>query len=162
MEHTKTAEHDQRLQVMLRSHVERCLQEIWDRCELAIDPDQDYPYRYGTAMCWVSLVEGLVPGVRVFAHAARGLRSTAKLLTEINEVNMRSRWATVAYHDGLVLVSAELHWAGVDRLALEQVTRSVGEVADDIGSLLATVYGGATPFPPELEDQDQNADEEAA
>jgi len=162
MEHIKTAEHDQRLQVMLRSHVERCLQEIWDQRELATDPDQDYPYRYGTAMCWVSLVDGPVPGVRVFAHAARELRSSAKLLREVNELNMRSRWAKVAYHGGIVQVVAELHWAGVDRLALEQVIGSVGEVAADIGSLFATVYGGATPFPPELEQQDQNADEKAA
>jgi len=162
MEHNKTAEQEQRTQVLLRSHLERCLQDIWDTRELMTDTDQDYPYRHGTAMCWVSLLDGPAPGVRVFAHAAYALRTSAKLLREVNELNVRSRWAKVAYHDGIVRVSAELHWGAVDRLAMEQAIRVVGEVADDIGSLLATVYGGSTPFPPELEEQDQNADEEAA
>lgn len=111
MDHSRSAEEDRRTQVMLRSHVERCLQDIWDTRELGTDEDGDYPYRNGTAMCWVS---------------------------------------------------ADLHWAAVDRLALSQLVIAVGEVADDIGTLLATVYGGATPFPVELAAQDQDSDEGAA
>ena len=74
MEHTKAAEEQRVTQVLLRSHVERCLQDIWDTPDLVIDDDGDYPYRRGTAMCWVSPFDGPVPGVRVFAHAAYGLK----------------------------------------------------------------------------------------
>ena len=123
MEHTKAAEEQRVTQVLLRSHVERCLQDIWDVPDLVIDDDGDYPYRRGTAMCWVSPFDGPVPGVRVFAHAAYGLKPSAKLLREVNDLNVRSTWARVAFQNGVVRVSAELHWAAVDRLALEQAAR---------------------------------------
>jgi hypothetical protein len=162
MEHTKAEEQDRHHLVQLRSHLERCLQDIWSMAELMKDADQDYPYRNGTAACWVSVVTGPVPGVRVFAHAAHGLRSSAKLLAEVNEINTRSRWATVSYQGGIAVVSTAVHWAAVDRLALAHAIGAVADVAADIGSLLAGVYGGSTPFPPELAEQDQNANEEAA
>ena len=162
MENMKAGEHEQRNQVMLRSHVERCLQDIWDTRELITDIDDDYPFRYGTAACWVSLLDGPNSGVRVFAHAAHGLKTSAKLLREVNELNVQSRWARLALHEGTVRVSVELHWSAVDRLALEHSLRAVGQVSDDVGALLATVYGGSTPFPPEIDEQCQNSDEDAA
>jgi len=162
VENMKAGEHEQRSRVMLRSHLERCLQDIWDTRELITDDDDDYPFRYGTAACWVSLFGGPNPGVRVFAHAANGLKTSAKLLREINELNVQSRWARVGYHDGTVRVSAELHWSAVDRLALEHALLAVGRVSDDVGALLATVYGGSTPFPPELGEHCGSADEDAA
>ena len=162
MEHTKAVEEARRTRTLLRSHLERCLQDIWSTPELVTDADGDYPYRKGTAMCWVSLTSGPVPGVQVFAHAAYGLGASAKLLKEVNEINARTRWAKVAFRDGIVMVSVALHAAAVDRLALAHAIESVGEVADDIGSLLAGVYGGRTPHAPELEPHDQNATEEAA
>ena len=110
MENMKAGEYEQRNQVMLRSHVERCLQDIWDTRELITDLDDDYPFRYGTAACWVSLLEGSNWGVRVFAHAAHGLKTSAKLLREVNALNVQSRWARLALHEGTVRVSVELHW----------------------------------------------------
>lgn len=162
MDYDKDFEQEQRTVVLLRSHLERCLQDVWGTQELMTDGDLDYPFRHGTAMCWVSILDGPVPGVRVFAHAAQELGTGAKLLREVNELNARSCWAKVAFHDGTVMVATDLHWAAVDRLALEQAIDAVGQIANDIGSLLAGVYGGATPFPPELEGQDQNADGQAA
>jgi predicted heme/steroid binding protein len=162
MEHTKTAEQEHRMQVMLRSHVERCLHDIWGTYDLVLDVDEDYPYRTGTAMCWVSLLDGPPLGVRVFAHAAYGLKPSAKLIREVNDLNARNRWARIAFQHGVYRVSTELHWAAVDRLALEQATRVVGEFANVIGPLLAAVFGGHPNFPPEVEQQDQNSDEEAA
>ena len=125
MEHTKAAEEQRVTQVLLRSHVERCLQDIWDVADLVIDDDGDYPYRRGTAMCWVSPFDGPVPGVRVFAHAAYGLKPSAKLLREVNDLNVRSTVGAGGAQNGVVRVSAELHWAAVDRLALEQAARAV-------------------------------------
>lgn len=99
MTHTPQEEQDAGQRVLLRSHLERCLQDIWTRPDLNTDADGDYPFRRGSAMCWVSLPAGPVAGVRVFAHAAAGLKASAKLL------------------------------------------------ADDLGPLLASVYGGHTPYP---------------
>ena len=95
MEHTKESEERGRILVMLRSHVERCLQDIWESPELITDPDADYPYRYGTAACWVSILDGPELGVRVFAHAAVGVRPSAKLAREVNELNDNAVWVKV-------------------------------------------------------------------
>lgn len=78
-EELTAAEMQERLVVLLRSHVERCLQQIWDTPDLVTDTDGDYPYRWGTAACWVS-VQPDPPAVRVFGYAARGVRPTAALL----------------------------------------------------------------------------------
>jgi Putative bacterial sensory transduction regulator len=158
----KPPEQERQMATMLRSHVERCLQDVWEQHELIIDGDGDYPYRWGTAACWVAVQSGPSMAVRVFAHAAHGLKRTAKLLTEINEVNARSRWARVFWDHGRVIVAAELPWTAIDRPALDQFMRSVGTVADDIGAMLAAVYGGQTPLPPELDPQTQSNGEDAA
>ena len=71
MGHSREFEEQRRQMEMLRSHVERCLQDIWGVHDLVIDDDGDYPYRHGTAMCWVSPFDGPVPEVRVFTHAAQ-------------------------------------------------------------------------------------------
>lgn len=162
MEHTEAAEVQRHQEVLLRSHVERCLQDIWDVHDLVIDRDGDYPYRHGTAACWVSPFAGAVPGVRVFAHAAYELKPSAKLLREVSDLDVRSVWARVAFQNGVVRVSAELHWAAVDRLALAQAAHAVGQVAVDSGTLLATVYGGHIPFPAQEQGQDEPREGRAA
>ncbi len=162
MEHTKESEERVRIRVMLRSHVERCLQDIWDEPELITDQDGDYPFRSGSAACWVSLFDSPEPGVRVFAHAALGLHPSAKLTREVNDLNDKAMWVKVTQHGGLVLVSAVLHWSAVDRIGLELAVRQVGAVADDIGVLLAGVYGGHTPYPADELGQDQPMGGEAA
>ncbi len=155
-------EQDRQTGAMLRSHVERCLQDVWEKHDLVMDGDGDYPYRWGTAACWVGVTTEATVGVRVFAHAAHGLKRTARLLSEINEVNTRSRWARVFWNQGTVIVAAELPWTAIDRPTLDQFMRSVGSVADDIGTMMAAVYGGRTPFPSELDPQTQSNGEEAA
>lgn len=161
MEHIEAAEHDLRTRVMMRSHLERCLQDIWGTHDLVVDADQDYPFPYGIAACWVSPLVGPVPGVEVYAHAAVGLRPSAKLLREVSELNVRSRWTKVMYADGIVRVSAVLHWTAIDRLSLAHTLVQVGEVANDVGSLLAVVYGGSTPYPAEAPARESRNDEAA-
>lgn len=149
------------MRVLLRSHVERCLQDLWGSTELHVDDDGDYPFRSGTAACWVSVVEEPAPGVRVFGYGARELRRSADLVREVNELSSRHGFAKVVLVDGIALVSAYLHWSGVNRLSLDQAMRDVGDVAGEIGPLLAAVYGGRTPFASPAS-ADQDTTEEAA
>ncbi len=132
----------------LRSHVERCLQDIWEQHDLVIDADGDYPYRWGTAACWVHIESGQPAMVRVFAQAATNVKRSTRLLAEINEVNTGTRCAEVVWADNAVLVSYALHALAVDREPLGHACASVGVVADDIGGMVAAVFGGSTPFPP--------------
>jgi len=145
---------------MLRSHVEQALLSIWEQTELVVDDDGDYPFRSQTAACWVRVVGGEQPAVRVFAQAACGVPSTKKVLAEIGELNSRSRWAKISWCHGVVVVDEQIHWLSVDRPAIERAIESVMVVSDDIGTMIATVYGGETPFPHDLETA--SSDEDAA
>ncbi len=78
---------------LLTSHVDGCLQDIWEQHELHTDDDGDWPYRWGTAACWVRLVLDQAQScVRVFAHAAHGVKGNAAVLRELNHLNGRARW----------------------------------------------------------------------
>jgi hypothetical protein len=145
---------------MLRSHVERALQSIWEQTDLVVDDDGDYAFRSRTAACWVRIVGGDQPAVRVFAQAAVGVPSTKKVFEEISELNARSRWAKISWCHGVVVVDESIHWLSVDRDAIERAMESVMVVSDDIGPMIATVYGGETPFPLDLETA--SSDEDAA
>ncbi|MFZ0324909.1 MAG: YbjN domain-containing protein [Actinomycetes bacterium] len=135
---------------LLRSHVERALQRHWECHDLVVDSDGDYPFRAGPAMVWVGIDE-CPPAVRVFAHAATGIKRSAKLLAEINELNANARWAKVFWSDGIVLVSRVLDLDGADAASIGRACDAVAVVAQDVGPMMAAVYGGATPFPPEVE-----------
>lgn len=141
-------EADSQMDLMLRSHTERCLQEMWEQPELVTDDDGDYPFRIGTAACWVRVSASPEQEVRVFAHAAFGVKRTAKLLAELNDLNARSRWMTTSLQGDVVVVSGALHWTAVNRPALSQYMNAACHIANDIGPMIATVYGGATPFEP--------------
>lgn len=149
---------ERQLSLMLRSHLERALMGIWSTGGLVTDDDEDYPFRSATAACWVGLAPGPEPAVRVFAHAAYGVPKSARLLTEINVLNQRSKWAKVSWHDGVVLVDQLIHWTHVDQDSVERALDSVTCVADDIGTMIATVYGGQTPFPAQTESSEQDED----
>jgi hypothetical protein len=140
---------------LLKAHVERVLEDHWDVRRVEKDADGDYPFRSGTAACWVRVLPGdgdAVPSsVVVFSHAAVGLRSSARLLRELNELNRAARWCKVALHDDQVVVSRNLDLQAASSASLELACRQVAAVAEDIGAMLATVYGGSTPFPPETE-----------
>lgn len=130
---------------MFRSHVERCLQDLWERPDLLTDPDGDYPFRAVTSMCWVR-VERDPSAVRVFAYAATGVKRSAKLLTELNELNRSARWVTLHWYAGTVVVERALATTEVDRDSLRFALEAVVSVADEIGPMVAAVHGGGTPL----------------
>jgi hypothetical protein len=140
----------------LRSHLERLLQAEWRVCQVTADADGDYAFRAGTAAGWVQLLDSGPLMVRVLAHAALDIPRSAKLLTELNDIQNRAMTATIRWCEGSVMVSQTLSAHGLNRKTLRQALQSVGGVADDIGLLLAGMYGGSTPFPVE-----SSVDEEA-
>jgi hypothetical protein len=130
---------------LVRSHVERCLQDIWDQCRVHRDHDGDYPFTNGTASGFVRIDRGDPVVIRVWAFAVVGIERSGKLLKELNDINARCRTASVTWHHGAVIVSQVIHAGGVTRKTLRQAIESVGFVADDIGGTIAAVYGGGTP-----------------
>lgn len=137
--------------VWVRSHVERLLQDEWDACRVHPDDDGDYGFRNGTAACWVSVLASEPVMVRVFAHAAHSIKASAKLFREINDINNRLLSAQVVWgHNGVVLVSQTVSAVDLTRPVLAQAINTVGSVANDLGPLLAGMFGGETPYPAEV------------
>lgn len=132
---------------LARSHVERCLQDVWSIDRVIPDADGDYCYRVGTAACYVGLdaCEPIV--VKAVACAAVGVKKSSKLLEEINDVNARCRMARVYWENGAVLVEQTLFADIVDRGSLSHAGQSVARIANDIGPLITVVHGGRTPLP---------------
>ena len=144
----------QQIENMLRSHVEVALHDIWLQPELKIDDDGDWPFRADTSACWVRVRPGSEPYVQGLAHAAYGVPKSAKLFTELNDINRRSQWTKVFWSDGYVVSEANLHWRDVDREGLERLMGATCTMCDDIGPMIATVYGGSTPLQPVAEPAD--------
>jgi hypothetical protein len=152
-------ENSEKVTELLRSHVELALRGIWEQSELVVDDDGDYPFRSKTAVCWVRVVGGEQPAVRVFAQAATDVPEGKKMFRELVELNSCSRWAKISWAHGVVVVDESIHWLSVDRGALERAMESVMVVSDDIGPMVAAIYGGETPFPLDVE---ASSDEDAA
>ena len=144
----------------IKSHVELLLQREWGLTRVPPDPDGDFAFRRGTAMCWVSVLDCEPPMVRVFAHAAFGLRPSLKLYKELNDIQGHSLTARVQLVNDLVLVSQTLSPIGLTQPALAQAMDAVGSVADECGLMLAIAYGGNVPFACDDEDEDEDVSEE--
>jgi len=129
---------------MARSHIGRMLLDVWDICRVIADSDGDYPFRNGTAMGFVQHESTNPAMVRIWVIAAREVPRTAKLVYELNDVNVRSRNAWVCWSNGSVTVEQALRLKSLTRSSLRETLESVGTVANDIGGLVA--YGGTTPF----------------
>jgi hypothetical protein len=139
----------------IRSHVEVLLQREWDVCRVVADADGDYPFRRGTAACYVSVLDVNPPMVRVFAHAAFGLKATLKVLREINDIQHRALSARVELRHDVVVVSQTVSPIGLTQPVLAQAMDSVGTVADDIGTLFAVMFDGRTPFSSAIPDSEE-------
>ena len=130
-----------------RSHVERCLQDGWEVPGVVQDGDGDYPFRFGTAACYVSITVGEVPTfARVWAMAVVGVKKSAKLLAELNDINARSLTARIYWANGSVVVEQMLIAEAVSVGSLDQACQAVGSMADNYGVLLAAGFAGHTPF----------------
>jgi len=98
---------------------------------------------------WVRVHDFTEPAtVDVFAHAVTDVPESARLLREINELNVASSVPTFYWSGGLVAVKHSLLAASVDCEQLRRVCGAVGTAADHVGTLMTPVYGGTTPFPP--------------
>jgi hypothetical protein len=132
---------------LVRSHVERCLQDIWKVQGPEVDEEGDYPFRTRACVGWVRVEPQPPVLVRVFAHVALDVKRSAALLQELNALNVRSRMATVCWADGTVAVHSALPVDAVDRGTLRLALDTVSRVADDISELVAAVFGGSVAAP---------------
>ncbi|MBF9328410.1 T3SS (YopN, CesT) and YbjN peptide-binding chaperone 1 [Mycobacteroides chelonae] len=136
-----------------RSRIERCLQDLWDDPHVEPDVDGDYLYRSGTATCWIRLDAHEPAIVKAMACAAVDVKKSARLFSELNEINARCRTSHVYWSAGSIIVEQAMLAHAVDLRVLAQAGRSVACVANDIGSMITTLFGGRSP----LEDLEEPA-----
>jgi hypothetical protein len=132
----------------IRSHVELLLAREWGCCRVTADDDGDYLFPSGTALCWVSVLDGEQPMVRVTAHAAYGFKASARLLRELNDVQARCLSAAVRLNGDAVVVTQTISPIGLTQPVLAQALDAVTSVARDLGPLLAAMFDGQTPLTP--------------
>ncbi len=134
----------------LRAYVEKLLRKAGD-VDVEPDGDGDYPFRWGTAACWIRVCGEPDLRVQVFGHAARGMKPSARLLRELNDANARMVSDRVYVLGDSVMVEQSVFAGGLNSATLMQACLAVGSVADDLGMLLAVMFDGETPFPAEVE-----------
>lgn len=132
-----------------RAYVESLLRDMWDG-HAPTDDDGDWPFRHGTAACWVAVRPYPRWRVEVFAHAASELKQSARLLREINEANSNLVNGRIYWRGGVVVVETSVEADQVDAKSLFSACKTVGSAADDLGTLLAAMFDGSTPFPAEV------------
>ena len=126
---------------MVHSHVQRLLQEALALDSVEQDEDGDYTFWHGGACCWVQVhPRGLA--VRVRSCAVNGVKPTVAVLRELNAANMQLLHARAFIADGAVIVDVVTPSEELSALHLGRLCREVGEMADKLGSLIATVHGG--------------------
>jgi len=141
----------------LTADVEKCMVEVWGEETDALGSVGDMmAFRSGTAECLVRVEAAPPTLVRVMARAVVGVRLTAKMLREINDLNACSRVANVWWSNGDVVVECSMFADAVNTISLSEACHHVGVVANDIGIGFAAMYDGSTPYPP-LADDSENA-----
>jgi hypothetical protein len=87
----------------------------------------------------------------VFAHAASGVKQSARLLREINEANSHLVEGRTYWRGGVVVVETSVEATQVNPASLSLACMAVGTTADDLGGLIAAMYDGSTPYPAEID-----------
>lgn len=131
------------------AYVDSLLRELWDGRAFR-DADGDWPFRQGTAAGWVAVRPHPRWRVEVFAHAASGVKQSARLLRELNEANSHLVQGRTYWRGGVVVVETSLEADQVNAASLSLACMAVGTTADDLGGLIAAMYDGSTPYPAEL------------
>jgi hypothetical protein len=146
--------------MFVRSHVERCLQDVFGTCHVPQDDDGDYPFVSGTSACFVRVApDG--HDLHVVAIAADNLRSSSKLLAEINDVNLSLRAGRVQLVAQQLQVVQALPAIACTPDTLRLALGGVTTIASDIGPMIAAVFGGVVPIDTPAETTAGNADEGA-
>jgi hypothetical protein len=105
------------------------------------DADGDYPIHVGSAVCYVRLLGGLPPAVRVFSPILRDVSVTAELRAALDEINGRIRNGRVFTSGRAVVVVTDLPAIGLTAEHVSFACRELGALADHLLSR-ARLEGG--------------------
>ncbi len=151
------AEHDQgasgaSVSGRLAEWVERTLASALGVERLERDPAGDFPFRLGSSLSFVRVIEAEPPRVEIAAPIVRDLERTPALLEGLNEINLKLRFvkAVVTPANEVILAADLLAWTLHERELLF-VLNLVLRAADEFDSKIRERFGGLTMYEEEGE-----------
>lgn len=127
----------------LTHHVQRCLRRDFDLPAVEPDADGDYGVAAGETVVWARpILDHDPPLLRLWAPATQRVKRTAALLREINDVNLGLQQMQCALYADVVLISAEVEIELIEPGQLGRLLPRVGQAAEQVGCLIAAVFGG--------------------
>ncbi len=131
---------------LVHALVSQLLGEWFNLDDVRRDDDGDYPFRHGSTVYYVRVVDREPAVLRIFSVAVNEVDATPELLAELNDVNAHVSFARVSHASRQVWVETELWPDAMDAFSLGMACERVGELSDRIGPPLAAIHGGRTRF----------------
>lgn len=127
----------------LTHHVQRSLRRDFGLPAIEADADGDFGVAVGDTVVWARpILDHDPPLLRLWAPAAKRVRKSAALLREINDVNLGLQQMQCALYGDMVLISAEVEIELIEPGQLGRLLPRVGQAAEQVGYLIAAVFGG--------------------
>ena len=143
----------------LHHHIQRSLQRDLGMPLGEADDDGDYGSVVDGHIVWVRpLLDETPPLVRAWTPAAHGVKTSAALLREINDVNMGLNQVRCFLVGKGVMLCAEVELESLEQGELGRLVTLVGQTADRVGELITTVFGGERPFAVGVVGDDEGAE----
>jgi hypothetical protein len=128
-----------------RTRAEEVMADVFGRHALEQDDDGDYPLTVAGIPVYGRFLPGDPSVLQVFAIVLHDVESTAELLAELNDHNASLRFVRTFWVPNQILVESHLVASTLDREELAAAFDACRQAAENLGPLLAAVYGGDTP-----------------
>ncbi len=128
-----------------RSRLLQSVREIAGLGDLEFDQDGDIGVRYASALVFVRLSADS-SHVNLFARLLAGIDETLELLNRLNEINAGSNNLRVFAQSSAVVAVCDLPAQPLVHEHLEAALHEFCPIADGIGGLLQSEFGGETWF----------------
>lgn len=139
---------------IVQPYVEKILKEVFETDELIVDEGGEWPFRRGTAIYRVRLLEGDPPVLQVWSQLLTGAKKSAKLLETLSDMNAQIHFARVFLVDHMVVAATELVADTLDQQEVVNALSVVSGVADHYDNKLQAEFGGETAFAEESQEAD--------
>jgi hypothetical protein len=131
----------------LRHHVEKSLRRDMKVQAVEADDDDDYGVACSGSIVWVRpMLDHEPPLLRVWTRAASGMKKSAALLREINDLNGGLEQVRCVLQGNNIAITAEVEIESIQPGLLGRLVHLVGGNATHIGELVTALHGGERPF----------------
>jgi Putative bacterial sensory transduction regulator len=129
-----------------RAYVESLLAKFTQSDKVKPDGDGDYPVRFRNCHYYVRLIGNDIPVVQVFSVAVADVKVTPELLTELNALNSKIRFARAFCVQDQVLIETDVLAEALDPAGFKNACDCVAAITLEVAPGLAERFGGRLTF----------------